>query len=55
MYGKDAFLQVIEHSNQLSDRDRNFTKLIVDSPLINASPPLIIEVLRFQPHLIFQR
>jgi hypothetical protein len=43
MYGKDAFLQVIEHSNQLSDRDRNFTKLIIDSPLINALPPLIIE------------
>lgn len=34
MYGKDAFLQVVEDSNQLSDRDRNFTKLIIDSPLL---------------------
>jgi len=46
IYGKDAFLQVVEDSNQLSDRDRNFTKLIIDSPLINALPPLIIEDLR---------
>jgi hypothetical protein len=36
MYGKDALLHTAQYSKQLSERDRNFTKILVDSPLINS-------------------
>ena len=35
VYGKDALLYTAEHSKQLSGRDRNFTKILINSPLIN--------------------
>jgi hypothetical protein len=36
MYGKDALLHTAQYGKQLSERDRNFTKILVDSPLINS-------------------
>jgi hypothetical protein len=36
IYGKDALLHTAQYSKQLSERDRNFTKILVDSPLINS-------------------
>ncbi len=36
-YGKQALLYTAEHSKQLSGRDRNFTKILINSPLINAA------------------
>jgi len=37
VYGRDALLHTAEHSKQLSGRDRNFTKILINSPLINAA------------------
>lgn len=36
-YGKKALLHTAAHSKQLSQRDRDFTKFIIDSPLIHAA------------------
>lgn len=36
-YGKDTLLHTAEHSKQLSERDRNFTKILLDSPLVHAA------------------
>lgn len=37
VYGKAALLHTAEHSKQLSGRDRYFTKILINSPLINAA------------------
>ena len=37
VYGEKALLHTAEHSKQLSDRDRNFTKILIKSPLIHAT------------------
>lgn len=36
-YGRDALLHTAECSKQLSGRDRHFTKILINSPLINAA------------------
>ncbi len=36
IYGKDALLHTAQYSKQLSERDRNFTKILINSPLINS-------------------
>jgi hypothetical protein len=36
IYGKSALIEVVEDSKQLSQRDRDFTRLMINSPLIYA-------------------
>lgn len=36
-YGKEALLEVVYQSKQLSKRDKDFTLLFVNSPLINVA------------------
>jgi hypothetical protein len=34
-YSKNRILEVVERSNQLSDRDKKFTRLFIDSDFIS--------------------
>lgn len=36
-YGKEALIKVASQSKQLSQRDRDFTNILINSPLINVA------------------